>query len=129
MPRQRDVESVGRANQEMKPDEESRPPPQPMAQREKCDNEQRVEWEKVGRKRDKEIGPGHDDVPTCGRGAKLLKLAAEKPSPNHMRQFMADDVKPHRFGQKKIDRQPAADARERGYPNRIRLSRGSNELH
>ncbi len=99
MRRERDVEGVSRAYEQMKPDEIALPVPDQMAGGEQRHDQSDVEREKIRRERDEKISLVHDHMAAFGGRFEFLHAPAKEPDPERVREFMADDVKPHRLGQ------------------------------
>src|ERR1035437_9645658 len=122
MKRQREVKRIRRADAQMKPHEIAVPVPDEISQREHDDDQHDIQREKIRRERDDKIRFGNDNVAAFGRDLHLFDLPAEQPRPQHVCQFMAEDVNPHRLGQQKENDDPARRAGEQRNPRRVRAA-------
>ncbi len=85
VPRQREVERIGRAEQQMEPRDVTGPVPDKIPDHKQQHQQHRVERKKIRRQRDDEVILRHDDVAAFGSCFELLYFAAEKPGPDGMR--------------------------------------------
>src|SRR5258706_10786232 len=119
MGRERDVETVGGSDHEMKPDQILFPMPNQVTDRETDDNQDHVKGKKIGGKSYQEVCFGDNDMTARGSGFELLDLTAEEPGPEDVRQFVAKDIDAHRFGEEEKNDQPTSGAANSGDPNRL----------
>ena len=117
MPGERDVESVGGAEQQVEPDQVRLPVPDQMADEEETNDDGGVNREEIRREGDEEIGFGDDDMAAVGGSLEFFHFAAEEPGPEHVGEFVADDVNPHRFGEQRVNDHPARRAGEQADPD------------
>jgi len=121
---ERDVKRIRRADAQMKPDEIAVPVPNKIAQSEHTHDQHHIQREKIWGERDDKICFGNDDVAAGRLHLHFFHLAAEQPRPQRVRQFMAEDVNPHRLGQQTKKHQPARRATGNGNPRRICATTG-----
>src|SRR3989442_11032346 len=100
------MKCIRRADQEMKPGQITGPAPKPMPHRENQDRDRDVERKKVRRQRDEKVAPGDDHVTALRSRFEFLDSPAEKPRPEGMREFMTENINPHRPGQQEEYHQP-----------------------
>ena len=113
------MKTVGRAEQQMKPDEVPFPAPDQVPDEETSDHQHHIKREEVRRQRDEEVIFCHDYVATGRARLELLYASSKEPGPEHMREFMPEDIDAHRFREQKEDHQPARSAAERGHPHGV----------
>ena len=58
--------------------------------------------------------------PPDGRDLHFFDLPAEQPRPQRVRQFVAEDVNPHRLGQQEENDHPARRAGQQRHPDGVR---------
>src|ERR1035437_997165 len=94
VPVERHVESIGGAEQQMKPNDVVAPIPEPMAGQEQQHHQNRIEGEEIRRERNDEVALVHDDMAPGVGSFELLHFSAEQPGPQDVGQLMAEDIYP-----------------------------------
>lgn len=128
VPGQGHVKCVRRSHQQMEPDRELFPVPDQMSGHENQDDDGDIDREKIGRERDQEIRLRDDHVPASGSRFEFFNFATKKPRPEHVREFVTEDVNPHRFRQEQKNADPARRAREHGDPRLVGAAGGAKHL-
>src|SRR5689334_1008637 len=115
----RHVERVRRAEGEMKPDDVRRPVPYQMTDGIHHHDDGCVQRKEIRRQRNQEVGLADYYMSALRGSLDAFYLAAGEPGPESVRQFVADDVNPHRTRQEDVDDDPTRSAGEEPHPDSI----------
>ena len=124
VPGEGDVKGVGRAEQEMKPNEVVTPVPKPVSGEKDQHHEHGIEREEIRSQRDGEVALAHHDVTAAGGGPEASDSAAEEPGPKGMGKLVAEDIDPHWLWEQKVDDQPTSRTRKERHPGGIGVPSG-----
>ena len=118
------LKGVGRAEQEMKPNEVVTPVPKPVSGEKDQHHEHGIEREEIRSQRDGEVALAHHDVTAAGGGPEASDSAAEEPGPKGMGKLVAEDIDPHWLWEQKVDDQPTSRPRKERHPGGIGVPSG-----
>jgi hypothetical protein len=120
--RQRQMKRIRRADEQMEKNEIVSPVENQIPQRKNQNDDHGVDRKKIWRERDDKIRFGNDDVAAGRTDFHFFYLSAKQPSPKRVREFVAENVKPHRLGQQQKNHEPTRRTADKRNPRRVRAT-------